>query len=293
MQLMTRYRAAVAAYPIDWLSDWQAYERKLTDWVSDATRQGASLLVFPEYAAMELASLAGKAVAADLQQQIDVLSERAVQIDALHQDLAQRFNCYVLAGSLPLRLSPTRVVNRARLFGPEGCLGYQDKQIMTRFERELWRVESGDGLRVFDTPLGRLGILICYDSEFPLLGRQLAEAGVEVLLVPSCTDTLAGYWRVRIGAMARALENQCYVLQAPTVGEADWSPAVDENVGAAAIYGPPDRGFPETGVLAEGELNQPGWVIAEIDLEAVAQVREAGQVLNFKHWPEQFKKDER
>ncbi|MCE8472812.1 amidohydrolase, partial [Rhodovulum sulfidophilum] len=125
-----------------------------------------------------------------------------------------------------------------------------------------WNVHPGGPLALFDTALGRIGVLICYDCEFPLLARALVEAGAEILLVPSCTDTLAGYWRVRIGAMARALEGQCVVVQSPTLGEAPWCPAVDVNIGAAAIYGPPDTGFPSTGILAEGALNAPGWVHA-------------------------------
>lgn len=106
--------------------------------------------------------------------------------------------------------------NRAWLFGPNGLIGYQDKQIMTRFEREKWNIHAGiEGLKAFETPIGRLGILICYDNEFPMLGRKLAELGVELVLAPSCTDTLAGAYRVRIGAQARALENQYAVLSSP------------------------------------------------------------------------------
>ena len=128
---------------------------------------------------------------------------------------------------------------------------------MTRFENEDWGIVAGDRLNVFVTPLGRLAVLICYDSEFPLLARAAVEAGAQVLLVPSCTETMRGYWRVRLGSQARALEGQCYAVHSPTVGEAAWSPAVDHNRGAAGIYGPPDRhaGFamPEDGVLAIGE----------------------------------------
>ena len=157
---------------------------------------------------------------------------------------------------------------------------------MTRFEREDWDVVPGGPLRVFDTTLGPMGVLICYDAEFPLLGRALMEAGVEILLVPSCTEAMAGYSRVRVGAMARALEGQCVVVHAPTVGAADWSPAVDMNTGAAAIYGPPDLGFPETGILAQGGLNAPGWVMADVDRAAIARVRRDGAVLGHAHWPE-------
>lgn len=180
-----------------------------------------------------------------------------------------------------------RPVNRAVLYGPDGVIGHQDKQIMTRFEREEWHVTGAPGLRIFDTTLGRIGILICYDSEFPLLGRVLAQAGAQLLLVPSCTDTVAGFSRVRIGAMARALESQCVVVQAPTVGPCDWMPALDENRGRAAIYGPPDGFWPETGIIAEGEMDAPGWVRATVDLSRVDVSRRDGAVLPFAHWPEQ------
>ena len=180
-----------------------------------------------------------------------------------------------------------RFVNRARLFAPNGKVGVQDKLIMTRFEREEWGVSAGGPLRLFDTVLGRIGINICYDSEFPLLARAQVEAGMELLLVPSCTEALHGYWRVRLGAQARALEGQCYAVHSPTVGLAEWSPAVDSNRGAAAVYGPPDRGFPDSGVVALGELDKPQWLFAEVDLARVSALRADGGVLNASHWTEQ------
>ncbi len=278
-------KIAASAYPIDWLDSWEAYEAKLTRWFENAA--GADLLVFPEYGAMELASLDGAEVAGDLEASIDAVSRRIGAVDALHGALAARFGVHVLAASAPVRDGVGRPVNRARLFAPEGAVGVQDKLIMTRFEREEWHVAPGREARVFDTALGRIGVIICYDSEFPLIARAMVEAGAEILLVPSQTEALAGYWRVRIGAMARALEGQCVVVHSPTVGDAAWSPAVDENTGSAAVYGPPDRGFPSTGVIAEGELNAPGWVFAEVDLEAVRAVRRDGVVLNKSHWAEQ------
>jgi predicted amidohydrolase len=161
---------------------------------------------------------------------------------------------------------------------------------MTRFERERWGVSPGSGVKVFDTPLGRLGVSICYDAEFPLIARRQAEAGADVILVPSCTDGLPGYHRVRIGARARALENQCYAVTSHTVGMAEWSPAVDENVGAAGVFAPPDIGFPPDGVLAEGPLSEPRWVFAELDLAALRMVRAEGQVTNARDWPIQVER---
>ncbi len=281
-------KIAAAAYPLDFLRDFAAYEAKISDWVGQAVAQGADLLVFPEYGAMELASLGGAEVAADLERALIEVARWRDAVDGVHLRLAAAQGVHILGASGPVYpVAGGRPVNRATLYGPGGIVGHQDKQIMTRFERETWFVEAGTGLPVFDTPLGRIGVLICYDSEFPLLARRMAEAGAEVILVPSCTDTQAGFTRVRVGAMARALENQCITVHSPTVGLAPWCPAVDENVGAAAIYGPPDRGFPATGIFTETALNAPGWAVAEVDLAAVHEVRRDGGVLNHLHWDEQ------
>jgi predicted amidohydrolase len=85
------------------------------------------------------------------------------------------------------------------------------------------------------------------------------------------------------------LENQCYVVQSPTVGNAPWSEAVDVNVGAAAVYTPVDYGYPANGILAIGELNRTQWVYADIDLGTIANIRETGQVFNYRDWPGQFR----
>ncbi len=281
-------KIATSAYPIDWLDSWQAYADKITSWVNTAAEQGADLLVFPEYGAMELASLGGKEVAADLEGGLRAVADRIPAVDELHEELSQRHRIHILAASAPVWDGGLRPVNRARFFGPNGKLGHQDKQIMTRFERDPWNVVSGGPLVLFDTALGKIGILICYDCEFPLLARALVDAGAEILLAPSCTEAMTGYSRVRIGAMARALENQCVTVHSPTVGDAPWCPPVDTNTGAAAIYGPPDTGFPATGVIAQGEFNKPGWTYAAIDLDTIREVRADGGVLNHAHWVEQL-----
>ncbi|MFN3846295.1 MAG: carbon-nitrogen hydrolase family protein [Paracoccaceae bacterium] len=283
---MTAFTLASAAYDLTWFDQFDDHAAKLTRWVADAAGQGAKLLVFPEYGSMELSSLGGRAVAGDLEGSLHEVARHGPATDALHLDLARRYDCLILGASRPFFLGP-RPVNRATLYGPSGVVGHQDKQIMTRFEREQWDVVHGEGLGPFDTDLGKIGVIICYDSEFPLLGRHLVDQGAEILLSPSCTDSVAGFTRVRIGSMARALENQCVVAHAPTVGPCDFCPAVNENVGAAAIYGPPDLGFPETGVLSETPLNAPGWAMASVSLDAIRTVRSEGRVLNHLHWVEQ------
>jgi len=279
-------KIATAAYPVSWCSTWEIYAQKQRDWVMKAASNGADLLVFPEYGAMELAALAGETAAGDIQGSIDAVSERQPELNTLFAGLAEEFALHILAPSAPVR-DGGRTVNRAGLFTPTGAAGFQDKQIMTRFEREDWNIAGGGPLKLFDTALGKIGVLICYDSEFPLLGRALVEAGAEILLVPSCTEALEGYWRVRIGAMARALEGQCVTVMSSLIGNEPRLYGVESNSGMGGVFAPMDQGFPPTGVLAEGNLNKAGWTYASVDTAKIAHVRADGHVLNVLHWQEQ------
>lgn len=279
-------KIASACYPIDWMEGMGCYADKLAGWVAEAAGQGADLLVFPEYAAMELAALEGRAVAGDLHASMRAVAARMPEVWDLHARLAGEHGVHILAGSGPVYEGETPV-NRAMFFTPDGRRQPHDKQIMTRWERDLMGVAPGRPLTVMETALGRIGVLICYDAEFPLLARALVEAGAEIILVPSQTEAEEGFNRVRIGAMARALEGQCITVQSPTQGAAPWSPVLDENRGAAGIYGPPDKGFPATGVIAQGAMDAPGWTFAEVDLGAVRAARADGNVLLTRHWAEQ------
>lgn len=267
-------------------ADWAGFETDLRVWVQSAANAGASVLVFPEYAAMGLVSLLRDVAPGNLKAQIEGLQSLRDAYLELHRAMAIEFKVYLLAGSFPWRLKSGQFCNRAWLFTPLGQCDFQDKQVMTRFERETWHIGRGEPAKVFDTEIGRIGIAICYDSEFPLLVRAQIEAGAELLLVPSCTDCEAGYQRVHVAARARALEGQCHVVQSVLVGEAPWSEAIDVNVGAAGVFGPPDLGFPPDGVLALGEPNRPAWVYASVDRRRVAEVRRNGQVFNHAHWVE-------
>jgi len=280
-----KFKLATAQYDISFLETWQAYQSKVENWVEEAVTQNAKILLFPEYASMELASLFSQEIYSSLSKQL--LSMQSVLDDyiKLYQDLAQKYQCYIQAGTFPIAIEPEVYRNRAYLFWPDGRFDFQDKIMMTRFENEQWLIKKGNELKCFDTEFGKIAINICYDSEFPLLARKQAESGANLILVPSCTDTLAGFHRVKIGCQARALENQCYVAQACLVGNAPWSEAVDVNVGAAGIYTPVDRGFPDNGIIAAGPLNKVQWVIAEISLDTIATVREQGQVFNYRDWP--------
>ncbi|MFP2768626.1 carbon-nitrogen hydrolase family protein [Oceanisphaera sp. KMM 10153] len=277
-------RLACAQYQIDFLPDWPAYEQKIRRLVQDAVDRGANFLLFPEYFSMELASLFEENVYRSLHGQLDAMQSLLADFQTLFGALAKQHGLHILAGTFPVRQADGSYRNRAFLFYPDGRIDWQDKLQMTRFENEQWQIQSGTDLKVLDTVFGKVGVAICYDSEFPLLARRQVEAGANLILVPSCTDTEAGFNRVRIGCQARALENQCFVAQSPTIGTAPWSEAVDINTGRAAIYTPVDYGYPDDGVLVMGEPERPQWVVAELDLAALAEVRAQGQVFNHRDW---------
>lgn len=286
MTKRTTLTISAAQYPIGQPDSLDAWEAKITEWVAAGARTGAELLVFPEYAAIEQAACFGSSVYSDLQTTLEKVAELAGARVAFHADLAKKHGVHILVGSGPVKKNDGRFVNSAQLVTPSGLVGEQEKIIMTPFEHG-WGVTGGAPLRVFDTALGKIAVLICYDSEFPLLARAVAEAGAEVILVPSCTERMSGYHRVRTGTAARALENTLATVQSPTVGDAPWSPAVDFNVGAAGIFVPPEHGVSDDGTLASGTLNAAEWVTATVDLEKLHRVRTTGEMRNFADWPAQ------
>ena len=248
-------------------------------------RAQADLLVLPEYACVELGAALAGGGEADERAELAAMVAAAPDILEAMRRAARRLGVWLLPGTLPVRAADGRVVNRAPLIMPDGRMALQEKRAMTRFETERWGVSRGADPNVFDTPWGRIGISVCYDVEFPKHVRVQVQAGAWLVLAPSCTDTMHGFNRVRIGAAARAMENQCHVAITPTVGAAPWSAALDVNRGYAAVFGPVDRGFPEDGVLARGALDQEQWVFCTLDPARIEAVRQDGQVLNHRDWP--------
>lgn len=278
-------RIAAWQYPIEALASFDAWRTKLEATVAAAARDNAELLVMPEYAAMELTSLLSAAEQATLATQLAAIQALHEPYLAVLAGAARTHGITIVGGSFPERVENAGGYrNRLHVFAPAGEPVLVEKLQMTRFERERWGIGGGSAQPVIELGAMRLGIAICYDAEFPLIVRRLVEAGANVIAVPSCTDGLAGYHRVRVACAARALENQCYVVQAPTVGLAPWSIAVDENVGAAGVFAPCDRGFPDDGVVALGTLNAPQLLVAELDLARVDEVRRDGQVLGYRDW---------
>jgi len=171
-----------------------------------------------------------------------------------------------------------RIYNVAHFFSPNGDYHTQDKLHITPAERDEYGLEPGAGIKVFDTPLGRFGIQVCYDVEFPEMTRLLTIAGAEMVFVPFSTDDRKAYMRVRYCAQARAVENWMYVVLAGNVGNLPNVRSFLINYGQSAILTPSDFAYPTNAVLAEADSNTETVVIADLDLGDLKRQRDIGSV---------------
>ena len=276
-------KLAVAKYEVGKPGDFAAFAARQRQVLEQARRAGAELAVLPEYLALELAATLAPGIQRDLRASLAALQALLPAWLALYAGLSRVMGMTIQAGTFLTEVTPGRYRNRAWWFAPDGTRGYQDKLQLTGFEKEAGVIDGGDELKVFEFHGVRAGIAVCYDSEFPLPVRAQREAGARLLLVPSCTDTPAAATRVRVGCMARALENRMFVAQAVTSGLADWSPALDTNTGEATIYAPMDHGFPQDGILATSRGAQ-AWAIADLDFDALERHRTRAQVAVDRDW---------
>lgn len=241
--------------------------------VLSAADQGVELLVLPELITLELEGLFDQASDRP-QDRLPLLADDLQQ----RSGLAVHHRMTIVAGST-LVMQSGEWVNRTLIFWPSGRISFQDKIVMTQFEKVDWGITGGAQLE--EQPDPRIGVLICYDSEFPELGRAEAESGVLALCVPSYTETWHGHWRVRHSCQARAVENQIFVIHAPLVGSLRREP-VPQSHGTAAIMAPCCLPFPPNGILAEGPPDEEAIVVAELDFAALLASRETGDVRNWQ-----------
>lgn len=260
----------------------------MSEQVHAAADAGARIAVLPEYLSLELAATFAPVISADLTASLAAIQQHRDDWLALFSSLARGTGMHLVAGTFLLTDGAGRYRNRADLFSPNGTHRWQDKLQLTGFEKATGIIAPGDALKVFDLDGLRVGIAICYDSEFPLPVRTQCQAGARLLLVPSCTDTAAGATRVRVGCLARALENRCFVAQSVTAGEAAWSPALDTNTGEATIHAPMDVGLPPDGILAQTQ-DAAVWALAELDFAALDASRNHAQVAVDRDWPAQLR----
>ena len=204
----------------------------------------------------------------------DVIRERCMS-------LAVSYNVNIIAGSMPV-LKGEDLYNVAYLCRRDGTYDGYAKIHQTPAEAQDWGMKGGDSIRVFDTDCGRVGILICYDVEFPEVSRILALQGMDILFVPYMTDTQNGYNRVRCCAQARAIENECYVAISGNVGNLPKVNNMDLQFSQSAVFTPSDFAFPVNCIKAEATPNTETIVVADVDMVLLKELHELGSVRNLK-----------
>jgi predicted amidohydrolase/ribosomal protein S18 acetylase RimI-like enzyme len=195
-------------------------------------------------------------------------------------DLAMKYNVNIVGGAIPELDEAGRLQNVSFLCRRDGTWEAIHKIHPTPDEQTYWGMRGGDDLRVIETDAGRIGILICYDVEFPELSRLLAEEGLQILFVPFQTDTQNGFNRVRICARARAIENECYVVIAGSVGNLPRVHNMDIQYAQSAVFTPSDFAFPENAVKAQATPNTETTLIVDVNLAALKELHNHGSVRN-------------
>lgn len=271
-----RARICAVQYEMRKVRNWEELCEQVEYFVDTANLYDSHLVIFPElFIAQMLTTLDRDKPLPELVGELAGLHDRYLD---LFTNLASSRQLLIIAGSVPVRQPDGLIRNVAHLFSPMGNVYTQEKLHLTPAEATYWGFSQGEGLKVFDTPIGRLAILICYDIEFPELSRLLVDAGVDLIVVPFATDERKAYLRVRYCAQARAVENTIYVALAGNVGALPRSPAMSINFGQAAVLTPSDFAFPLNGVAAEGVVNTQTVVICDIDLGALEIEREVANV---------------
>ncbi|WP_117884411.1 bifunctional GNAT family N-acetyltransferase/carbon-nitrogen hydrolase family protein [Aureibaculum luteum] len=214
----------------------------------------------------------------------DAIRELAGYTDAIVQkfsSLAISYNINIISGSLP-EMRDDRLYNVGYLCRRDGTIERYEKLHVTPDEAKVWGMVGGNQLKTFDTDCGKIGILICYDVEFPELSRLLADEGMDILFVPFLTDTQNGYSRVRNCAQARAIENECYVAIAGSVGNLPKVHNMDIQFAQSMVFTPCDFAFPTNGIKAEATQNSEMILIADVDIDLLRELHQFGSVKNLK-----------
>lgn len=239
-----------------------------------AASYGADFVVYPELLTAQLMSYIDVKTPVEAIRRLTTYTQR---VDALFKGLAMDLQTAILGGTHPILVND-RILNVASLYMPSGEIHRQSKLHITPNERKAWGVEAGSSLRVFDTPKAKIGILICYDIEFPEAARYLTDQGADIILNPFCTDDRQGYLRVRYCAQARAVENQVYVASAGTVGNLPDAENIELQYAQSAVYSPSDFHFARDGILVEATSNTETVITTDVDLDALQAAIHGGSV---------------
>lgn len=196
-------------------------------------------------------------------------------------ELAISYNINIVTGSMP-EVRNDLLYNSGYLCRRDGTTERYDKLHITPSEVKLWGMQGGNELKTFETDCGKIGVLICYDSEFPELSRLLADEGMDILFIPFLTDTQNGYSRVRHCAQARAIENECYVAITGSVGNLPKVHNMDIQFAQSIVFTPCDFSFPANGIKAEATTNTEMILIADVDIDLLSELNQFGSVRNLK-----------
>lgn len=271
-------RVSVVQYPMKPIAGWEEFERQCDFFVDVAGDNRADFLLFPELFTLQLLSLVkgtrpGQAARA--------LAEMTPRYLELFTHLAVKYNVNIIGGSQFTVDDTGRLENVSYLFRRNGTLDKQSKIHVTPNERRWWGVQGGDKFHVFDTDLGPVAVLVCYDIEFPELCRMAAAQGALIFFVPSNTADRHGYLRVRLCSQARAIENQVYVALSGCVGSLPQVENADIHYSQSAIFTPSDIPFARDGIAVESSPNLEAVLTYDLDLELLRRARRGGTVRNW------------
>uniref|UniRef100_UPI0032165B44 bifunctional GNAT family N-acetyltransferase/carbon-nitrogen hydrolase family protein n=1 Tax=uncultured Draconibacterium sp. TaxID=1573823 RepID=UPI0032165B44 len=209
------------------------------------------------------------------------LAKHTENVVAKFSELAISYNINIITGSMP-EIINEQLYNAGYLCRRDGTIDRYEKLHVTPDEIKVWGMQGGKQLQAFDTDCGKIGVLICYDAEFPELSRLLADEGMDILFVPFLTDTQNGYSRVRNCSQARAIENECYVAIAGSVGNLPKVHNMDIQYAQSMVFTPCDFAFPANGIKAEATPNTEMILIADVDIGLLRELNQFGSVRNLR-----------
>lgn len=273
-----RLRVAAVQYGQHRVAGFEAFAAKVEEFVRVAADYGSDFVLFPELFTLQLLSAEKRML--DPAAAMERLSRYTDEFTALLQRLAGQYRIHVIGGTHPTRTPEGTLRNICFVATRDGKLHRRDKLHITPSEQGSWAVGGGDSAGVIETDAGPVGVMVCYDSEFPELGRHLVEQGALVLFVPYCTDLRSGHLRVRYSCQARAVENQVYVVAAGNIGHCPNVANFDIQYAQSAVFTPCDNPFPPEGIAAEAAPQVEQIVFADLDLDALQNARRDGTVKN-------------
>lgn len=237
-------------------------------------------VVFPELFTLQLLSIENQKL--NPQQSVEALTKYTAPVKKMFSDLAIKYNINIIGGSHPTKSDNGKILNICYVFLRDGSIHEQIKIHPTPNERYWWNVEGGDKVEAINTDCGPIGVLICYDSEFPELARHLINQGAKILFVPFCTDERQSYLRVRYCCQARAVENQCYVVMSGNVGNLPGVQNMDIQYAQSSILTPCDFPFARDGIAADTTPNVEMVAFADLRVDLLNAARNNGTVQNLK-----------